>query len=215
MKIYQVAALALLLSASTASACERQKIGGDAVEFGMMRGQPNLDGAPLWKLANGITVLWCGRTSTDSRGIVWNWVSAQWQEEPWPHEGWVSSRIVERDVPTITRDVPTTTPNENWEPSQTWQKSSKDNPYAYGLGIMKCGDALDVFKGESGNNAIISFIGGYMTALNGMSETGDLANSEKVQTLAGRVGSACKAHRDWPFQKAIVAVVKQLSDSSL
>jgi hypothetical protein len=112
MKIYQAAALALLLSATAASAaCERQKIGREATAFGMMRGQPKTDGTPLWKLANGITVLWCGRTATDSRGIVWNWVSTEWQEEPWPHEGWVSSRIVEGDVPTITQ------PNKNWEPS--------------------------------------------------------------------------------------------------
>ena len=78
---------------------------------------------------------------------------------------------------------------------------------------MTCGDALDVFKGDAGNAAIISFIGGYMTALNGMSETGDLANSEEIQTLAGHVGAVCKAHRSWGFQMAIVTLIKQLSDS--
>lgn len=99
MKIYQAAALALLLSNSAASACQLQRVNAT---FGMMRAKPNLGADPLWKLGNNVAVIWCGRTSTDSKGIVWNWVATMWQEERWAHKGWISSRIVERDVPTIT-----------------------------------------------------------------------------------------------------------------
>lgn len=104
MKIYNAAMLALLLSTSAASAaCEVQKV---TATFGMMRTRPNLGAEPLWKLGNNVSVVWCGRTSTDSRGIVWNWVATEWNEERWAHKGWISSRIVERDVPTITYKEP-------------------------------------------------------------------------------------------------------------
>ena len=103
MKIYNTAALALLLSTSAASACEVQKVNTD---FGYMRAKPTLHSEPLWKLGNDVSVIWCGRTSTDSRGIVWNWVATQWDEEQWAHKGWISSRIVDRDVPTIMHNEP-------------------------------------------------------------------------------------------------------------
>jgi hypothetical protein len=101
MRIYNAAALALLLSASAVSACEIQKVN---TNFGYMRAKPSLGSSPLWKLGNDVAVVWCGRTSVDSRGIVWNWVATEWNEERWPHKGWISSRIVEREVPTITRN---------------------------------------------------------------------------------------------------------------
>jgi hypothetical protein len=99
--------------------------------------------------------------------------------------------------------------------SQNWGKSSDDNPYAYGPGISTCGKALDIFKGDTGNLAIISYIGGYVTAINTITaaETksdGDLTNGEDIQTLATSVGTTCKAHRDWSFQKAIMTVLRQL-----
>ena len=113
-KLCSAAALGLIIATSAASAekggqCELQRV---TATFGMMRAKPSLSAEPLWKLGEGAVVSWCGRTSTDSRGIVWNWVGTMWQEERWAHKGWISSRIVERDVPTITL------PNENWEPSK-------------------------------------------------------------------------------------------------
>jgi hypothetical protein len=94
-----IAALSLVLSTSAASACEIEKV---TANFGYMRSKPDLGSPALWKLGNDISVVWCGRTSTDRRGIVWNWVATEWSQERWPHKGWISSRIVERDVPTIT-----------------------------------------------------------------------------------------------------------------
>jgi hypothetical protein len=64
---------------------------------GWVRGQPELSGTPLWQLTNGSVVTFCGRTGSDNRHppIVWHWVSFTSVQEPWHHEGWVSSRILQ------------------------------------------------------------------------------------------------------------------------
>jgi|GEM_PF-4318979 hypothetical protein len=94
-------AILLLLPAAAHAGCVLEMI--DNANYGYMRAQPNLNAKPLWRLGQNVEVLWCGRTATDSRGIVWHWVATKWQEEPWIHKGWVSSRILTAEVPTIER----------------------------------------------------------------------------------------------------------------
>jgi hypothetical protein len=65
--------------------------------WGWARGQADMSGTPLWKLTNGSFVKFCGRSRSDNRRppIVWHWISFTTVGEPWNHEGWVSSRILQ------------------------------------------------------------------------------------------------------------------------
>jgi len=39
-------------------------------------------------------MVWCGNASTDRSGIDWYWIEFKSTQEPWPHGGWISSRII-------------------------------------------------------------------------------------------------------------------------
>ena len=90
--------------------CERWVV-GDEVNLAWIRGQPNLQGTPLWKLTSGTVMVWCGNASTDRSGIDWYWIEFKSTQEPWPHGGWISSRIItpgSRRAVEYTADCPGT-----------------------------------------------------------------------------------------------------------
>jgi hypothetical protein len=74
------------------------------VPAGWIHARPGLAEQDLWKLTAGSTVSWCGNFQTDHHGYptVWHWVSFKSKEEPWPHEGWMSHRILEIVQPQST-----------------------------------------------------------------------------------------------------------------
>jgi TPR repeat protein len=80
--------------------CVQERIIPRHVDFGWIRGQPDLNGKPLWKLGPGSIVTYCGYSARDNRNppIEWHWVSFESVQEPWNHEGWISSHILERVV---------------------------------------------------------------------------------------------------------------------
>src|ERR1700730_7394316 len=80
--------------------CVQERIIPRHVDFGWIRGQPDLNGKPLWKLGPDSIVTYCGYSARDNRNppIEWHWVSFESVQEPWNHEGWISSHILERVV---------------------------------------------------------------------------------------------------------------------
>ncbi|WP_156964597.1 hypothetical protein [Methylocapsa aurea] len=85
-----------------AYACTQEMVGTDS-GFGYIRGTPDRSGEQLWKLSTGSVVDWCGRNSTDDEGITWHWVTFKSQEEPWAHNGWISSRILQQTGRSVGR----------------------------------------------------------------------------------------------------------------
>jgi hypothetical protein len=82
---------------STSTGCVQERIIPQQSGFGWIRGQPDLSGTPLWKLSQGSIVTYCGHSSYDKRKppIEWYWISFESVQEPWKHEGWISSRILQ------------------------------------------------------------------------------------------------------------------------
>src|ERR1700730_2750672 len=111
--------------------CVQERIIPRHVDFGWIRGQPDLNGKPLWKLGPGSIVTYCGYSAQDNRNprIEWHWVSVESVQEPWNHEGWSSSHILERvvteremtnepsRVPLATRAGPTPKSPQRTSPS--------------------------------------------------------------------------------------------------
>jgi len=89
-----------------ASACQVQVV--DNAQFAWVRARPNLYAGQLWKLGAGVEVRYCGRSYIDDRNIEWRWIEFGYDQEQWPHKGWVSARILSPKVPVIIRRrVPT------------------------------------------------------------------------------------------------------------
>ena len=108
--------------------CERWAV-GDAVNFAWVRGQPNLEGEPLWKLTSGTTMIWCGNASTDRRAIDWYWiefevntgaVAASWVDF-WSHHHSRSRGAVEYN--NGTADYPATIAAARACNHQSWSSS--------------------------------------------------------------------------------------------
>jgi hypothetical protein len=95
--------------------CERWAV-GDETNFAWIRGQPNLQGTPLWKLTSGTVMVWCGNASTDRRGIDWYWIEFKSTQEPWPHGGWISSRIIAPEA-VAQSNTPPTAPAQSQQPA--------------------------------------------------------------------------------------------------
>lgn len=91
-----IGALAITVCAAAASAeeCITERVVN--VPDGWVRARPGMNEKALWKLAEGSTVKYCGESTSDKRSppIIWHWVSFKSKEEPWEHEGWMSSRIL-------------------------------------------------------------------------------------------------------------------------
>lgn len=95
-KKIMLATLLIGASATMASAsCVKEQVANDHNAW--VRSAPRLSGNPLWKLTPGSEVIYCGRHADDNRRdrITWHWVSFKSDQEPWNHEGWMSSRILE------------------------------------------------------------------------------------------------------------------------
>ena len=107
--ITQLTLAALLASTITASACQIEVV--DNAAFGWVRSRPSLYANQLWKLQNGVKVVYCGRSAIDDRNIEWRWIAFAYDQEQWPHKGWVSARILSPDVPVITRRAPPQEPS--------------------------------------------------------------------------------------------------------
>jgi len=80
--------------------CEGRAV-GDEVNFAWIRGQPNLQGTPLWKLTSGTVMYWIEFKST---------------QEPWPHGGWISSRIIAPEA-VAQSNTPPTAPAQSQQPA--------------------------------------------------------------------------------------------------
>lgn len=95
-KKFAYAAIFVAVTATMADAkCIREQVANDHNAW--VRGAPSLFGNPLWKVAAGTAVIFCGRKTSDNRKdlIVWHWISFKSNQEPWDHDGWMSSRILE------------------------------------------------------------------------------------------------------------------------
>ena len=99
LKVTTIIAMLLVPTIAHAADCVDEKV--TYVPEVYMRTKPSLYASPLWRMASGVTVQWCGHTATDNRGIIWHWVSFGFREQPWAHNGWVSSRALTADVPLI------------------------------------------------------------------------------------------------------------------
>jgi hypothetical protein len=96
--------------------------------WAQVRGQPSLDGAPLWELADGSAVSWRGRSSADrgGRSIRWDWVSfIPNSREPWLHEGWIASGLLTNSPPPAPVVV-TPPPKEQEKARQESEKQSRE-----------------------------------------------------------------------------------------
>ena len=103
--ITQLTLVALLASTICASACQVEVVDNSA--FAWVRARPGLHANQLWKLEAGVKVVYCGRSAIDNRNIEWRWIAFAYDQEQWPHKGWVSARILSPDVPVIIRRAPT------------------------------------------------------------------------------------------------------------
>ena len=67
--------------------------------WAQVRGQPGLSGKPLWRIANGTSVTWCGDELPDNHGHPWKWITFQSEQEQWDHEGWVAAGLLGQSSP--------------------------------------------------------------------------------------------------------------------
>jgi hypothetical protein len=98
MRRLAIAAALLAASPALASPCVREQVSN--VDFGQVRGRPGLSEARLWQMPANSVVVWCRVGEVDERGIDWHWIYFRSDAEPWEHQGWVSSRILE-DLPPV------------------------------------------------------------------------------------------------------------------
>jgi hypothetical protein len=73
---------------ATHAECVKERIVPHHDDFGWVRGQPDVNGKPLWKLSQGSIVIYCGYSARDNRKppIEWHWVSLELVQEPWKHQ---------------------------------------------------------------------------------------------------------------------------------
>ena len=68
-------------------ACTREQTIQTHDGFSQVRDAPGLYGDPLWRLANGSTVIWCGAVRTDSEGRAWHYIRFITDADPQQHDG--------------------------------------------------------------------------------------------------------------------------------
>jgi hypothetical protein len=84
----------MLIAAATSSlaqagACITERVAEVPDGWSWVRANPGLNEKALWKITEGSTVKYCGKSRADKRSppIIWHWVSFKSKEEPWDHEG--------------------------------------------------------------------------------------------------------------------------------
>ncbi len=90
------------------------------------------------------------------------------------------------------------------------QASAEDHDrHIYGIAMMQCSTITNVFKGIDGQLAMISYIGGFVSALNLISDIdGDVLNGTSIDDAASSIFKYCKKHRGDQGQSAIMNVLK-------
>ena len=107
------------------------------VGYANVRGTPNLNGNILWSITNNSEIAFCGNEKSDGEGRRWFWVRFKLSTESWPHEGWISEKVVTTAIETSanaaqiedgTESLPTTTAPTVVQPNG-WKSLSDTSKY--------------------------------------------------------------------------------------
>lgn len=104
--------------------CHRESI-VSSDGWAQVRRQPNLDGAPLWRITNGSVLAWCGAIRRDGDGRLWHFIRFVSAGEPWQHAGWVAAGLLTETPNTVSETK--TAPPSAMRPSQPTEQGDPNN----------------------------------------------------------------------------------------
>ena len=149
---FRAAALAILIftpaHAEKSAGCTTERIVSHD-GWGQVRGEPGVRGRPLWRLISGFEVKYCGNALPDERGVPWHWIEFRSAQEPWPHEGWVSSRILVAAGPPQSPQTPLPAAPEHTSASSGRVSGPRTGSHSRPIGTSASSEPASANGGES------------------------------------------------------------------